>query len=199
MVILVKIAFIWNCVPAQSTLDISTYLDYVYLPKKVPGTPEPRVPAVLTPAFKFSDFLVSSTKTRWGHWKDQEPCKDRKSTKTTSVAASVPEVCEKVRMCSIPVNRKAFPKLLQEENLNCEIKQKQATFTQHLCILMGIFTQRVFFFLLQLLEQGTMKSYHCRPDLPMPSQSFWAVLTIQMKMENLQGLDGKKSVVALFS
>lgn len=40
----------------------------------------------------------------------------------------------------------AFPiLLLQEESLTCEIKQKQATFTQHFCILVGIFTQSFFF------------------------------------------------------
>lgn len=81
--------------------------------------------------------------------------------------------------------------LLQEESLTCEIKQKQATFTQHFCILVSIFTQSFFF--PQLSEQGTIKSYHCWPDHPMPSWSFCAVLTVDSPFSSVQGLDGKKS------
>lgn len=58
---LVKIAILSKCVPAQSTSGISTYLECMYLPKESAWHPlsEPRVPAVLTPAFRFPGFLVS--------------------------------------------------------------------------------------------------------------------------------------------
>lgn len=204
MVIRVKIAFLWKCVPAQSASDISTYPDCAYLPKKVPGIPEPQVPAVLTPAFKFPDFLGSS-KTRWGHWKDQEPCKDRKSPKTTSVAASVLDICENVLDSSQQegISQMPSPSFCSRKSISIVKSSKSKLPSPNTCVSQWAFLPRVFsllfLFVWQLFEQGTAKNYHCWPDLPMPSRSFWAVFTKQMKMENLQGLDGKKSDAAFSS